>query len=68
VLRAAFTAVNAAVVGLLGAALWDPVLTHGVTGIATLAIAALCWLGLAKWQLPPWSIALFAALAGWVLL
>lgn len=67
-LRAAFTAVNAAVVGLLGAALWDPVLTHGVTGIASLSIAALCWLGLAKWQLPPWSIALFAALAGWVLL
>lgn len=67
-LRTAFTAVNAAVVGLLGAALWDPVLTHGVTGTASLAIAALCWLGLARWQLPPWSIALFAALAGWVLL
>lgn len=67
-LRTAFTAVNAAVVGLLGAALWDPVLTHGVTGVASLTIAALCWLGLAKWQLPPWSIALFAALAGWVLL
>ena len=67
-LRAAFTAVNAAVVGLLGAALWDPVLTHGVTGVTSLAIAALCWLGLAKWRLPPWSIALSAALAGWVLL
>ncbi|QGU05353.1 chromate efflux transporter [Corynebacterium comes] len=68
VLRAAFTAVNAAVVGLLGAALWDPVLVHGVTGVASLSIAALCWLGLATWKLPPWSIALFAALAGWVLL
>lgn len=67
-LRTAFTAVNAAVVGLLGAAFWDPVLSHGVTGIASLTIAALCWLGLAKWTLPPWSIALFAALAGWVLL
>ncbi|WP_420838417.1 chromate efflux transporter [Corynebacterium pollutisoli] len=67
-LRTAFTAVNAAVVGLLGAAFWDPVLSHGVTGIASLSIAALCWLGLAKWTLPPWSIALFAALAGWVLL
>lgn len=66
-LRNAFTAVNAAVVGLLGAAFWDPVLTHGVTGIASLAIASLSWLGLAKWQLPPWSIALFAALAGWAL-
>lgn len=68
VLRTAFTAINAAVVGLLGAAFWDPVLSHGVTGIASLTIAALCWLGLATWKLPPWSIALFAALAGWVLL
>ena len=68
VLRAAFTAVNAAVVGLLGAALWDPVLVHGITGTASLVIAALCWLGLAKWGLPPWSVAAFAALAGAVLL
>ncbi|MDO5669063.1 MAG: chromate efflux transporter [Corynebacterium sp.] len=67
-LRRAFTAINAAVVGLLGAAFWDPVLSHGVTGIASLVIAALCWLGLAQWKLPPWSIALFAALAGWVVL
>ncbi|MDO5513219.1 chromate efflux transporter [Corynebacterium sp.] len=67
-LRSAFTAINAAVVGLLGAAFWDPVLTHGVTGIASLTIAAACWLGLAQWKLPPWSIALGAALAGWLLL
>ncbi len=66
-LRAAFTGVNAAVVGLLAAAFWDPVLTHGVTGVASLSIAALCWLGLARWALPPWSVAAFAALAGWVL-
>ena len=68
VLRTAFSAGNAAGGGRLGAALGDPVLTHGVTGGAALTSAALCWLGLAKWQLPPWAIALFAALAGWVLL
>mgnify|MGYP000843536326 CR=1 FL=1 len=67
-LRSAFTAVNAAVVGLLGAAFWDPVLSHGVTGIRSLAIAVLCWLGLSMWKLPPWSIAVFAAAAGAVLL
>ncbi|MCS5480328.1 chromate efflux transporter [Corynebacterium sp. YIM 101645] len=67
-LRAAFTAVNAAVVGLLGAAFWDPVLVHGITGTSSLVIAALCWLGLTKWGLPPWAVAAFAALAGAVLL
>lgn len=67
-LRAAFTAVNAAVVGLLAAAFWNPVLTYGVTGLPSLALAVLCWLGLARWQLPPWSIALFAAVAGWAVL
>ena len=67
-LRSAFTAVNAAVVGLLGAAFWDPVLSHGVTGVPSLAIAVLCWLGLAMWKLPPWSIAVGAAVAGAVLL
>lgn len=67
-LRAASTAVNAAVVGLLAAAFWDPVLSHGVTGLPSLIIAVLCWLGLSRWQLPPWSIALFAALTGWALL
>lgn len=68
VLGRALTAVNAAVVGLLAAAFWDPVLAHGVTGVPSLAIAALCWLGLAQWRVPPWSVAVFAALAGWVFL
>ncbi|GAB3692093.1 chromate efflux transporter [Corynebacterium nasicanis] len=67
-LRAAFTGANAGVVGLLAAALWDPVVVHGITGVASLSIAALCWLGLAVWKLPPWSIALAAALGGWLLL
>lgn len=67
-LRRAFTAVNAAVVGLLAAAFYDPVLTHGITGIPSLVIATLCWLGLAKWKSPPWAVAGFAAVTGAVLL
>lgn len=67
-LRAAFTGVNAAVVGLLLAAFWDPVLPHGVTGVASLTIAALCWLLLAMWKLPAWAVALFGAVAGFLLL
>ncbi|MFP7364215.1 chromate efflux transporter [Corynebacterium callunae] len=67
-LQAAIKGINAGVVGLLGAALYDPVFTHGINGVASLSIAAVCWLGLAKWKIPPWAIALGAALAGWVLL
>ncbi|HZK31521.1 MAG TPA: chromate efflux transporter, partial [Corynebacterium sp.] len=67
-LRAAFTGINAAVVGLLLAAFWDPVLVHGVSGPRSLMIAALCWLLLAMWKLPAWSVALFGALAGFILL
>ncbi|WP_445227758.1 chromate efflux transporter [Corynebacterium sp. H128] len=67
VTRKAFAGANAAVVGLLAAALYNPVFTHGITGIPSLSITALCWLGMAKWQVPAWAIALGAALAGWVL-
>ncbi|BAC19156.1 chromate transporter, CHR family [Corynebacterium efficiens YS-314] len=67
-LQAAVRGINAGVVGLLAAALYDPVFTHGITGVPTLAIAAVCWLGLAKWKTPPWSVAVGAAMAGWVLL
>lgn len=67
-LQAAVRGINAGVVGLLAAALYDPVFTHGITGVPTLAIAAVCWLGLAKWKAPPWAVAVGAALAGWVLL
>ncbi|WIM67209.1 chromate efflux transporter [Corynebacterium breve] len=67
-LRPAFKGANAAVVGLLLAALYDPVFTHGVTNIASLAIAAVTWLALAQWKLPPWAVMAGAALAGWILL
>ncbi|WP_144413551.1 chromate efflux transporter [Corynebacterium epidermidicanis] len=61
-------AVNAAVVGLLAAALYDPVFTHGVTGPASLCVAALSWLGLTQWHLPAWAVAVGAALVGAVVL
>lgn len=66
--RKAFAGANAAVVGLLAAALYNPVFTHGINGVASLGIAAVCWLGMAKWNVPAWAIALGAALAGWALL
>lgn len=63
-LRAAFTSINAAVVGILLAALWTPVVSHGITGLASLCIAAVAWLELHWWQVPPWAVAIAGALAG----
>ncbi|MEL6977270.1 MAG: chromate efflux transporter [Pseudomonadota bacterium] len=62
--RAALTGVNAAVLGLLIAALYDPVFTSGVDGPATAALALLCGLALGPWRAPPWAVVIGAALAG----
>lgn len=67
-LRTAFAAVNAAVIGLLIAALWDPIITHGVTGWASAGIAVATYVALQFFKAPPWSVAVGAALLGWALL
>ncbi|MCQ9676816.1 MULTISPECIES: chromate efflux transporter [Corynebacterium] len=66
-LRSAFAAVSAAVIGLLVAALWDPIITHGVTGWASGLIAVAAGAAL-FFKAPPWTVAVGAALAGAVLL
>ncbi|OYN87892.1 chromate efflux transporter [Parenemella sanctibonifatiensis] len=60
--------VNAVVVGILAAALYDPVFTAGVTGPASLAVAVACWLALAKWQAPSWAVVIGAAVVGFIVL
>ena len=67
-LRGAFTAVNAAVVGILAAALWDPIITHGVNGIGSLVLAATSFAALSWGKIPPWVIAAFAIIYGAVFL
>lgn len=66
-LRGAFAAISAAVIGLLVAALWDPIITHGVTGWASGLIAVAAGAAL-FYKAPPWTVAVGAALAGAVLL
>lgn len=66
-LRGAFSAISAAVIGLLVAALWDPIITHGVTGWASGMIAGAAGAAL-FFKAPPWAVAVGAALAGAVLL
>lgn len=62
--RAALGGANAAVVGILAAALWTPVITSGITGVTPLGIAAACFLLLTVWKLPAWVVVLAGALAG----
>ncbi len=62
--QAAMRGVNAAVVGLLGAALYDPVWTTSVHGPGDFAVALLGFVLLAVWRAPPLVIVVISALAG----
>lgn len=62
--RSALAGANAAVVGILAASLWTPVITSGITGVAPLCIAAACFLLLTVWKLPAWVAVLMGAVAG----
>ncbi len=60
----ALAGVNAAVVGLLAAALYDPVFTEGITSRPTMAIAAASFIALLSWKVPAWAVVIAAGLAG----
>ena len=62
--QAAMRGTNAAVVGLLAAALYNPVWTSAVKTPADLAIAAAGFVLLIAWRAPPLVVVLLAALAG----
>lgn len=62
--RAAMRGTNAAVVGILGAALYDPVWTGAVGSPRDFALAALAFVLLTVWKAPPWSVVVFTALSG----
>ena len=56
--------VNAAVVGLLLAALYNPVWTAGIAGAGDFALAAAAFLLLFMWQTPPWLVVILCAIGG----
>ena len=62
--RAAIGGANAAVVGILAGALYDPVFTSAVIGPASFGLAAICFLLLEMWKLPPWAVVIVAAAGG----
>ena len=61
--RAALAGINAAVVGLLGAALYDPIWTSAVRGGIDVAIAVAGFLLLERWRVPPLVIVAFCVCA-----
>ncbi|MBJ55728.1 MAG: chromate transporter [Gammaproteobacteria bacterium] len=62
--QSALMGVNAAVVGLLLAALYDPVWTSGVSDAADFGLALMALVALAIWRLPPWLVVASCAVAG----
>jgi chromate transporter len=55
---------NAAVVGILAAALYDPVFVTAVVDAPTFVLAALCFVLLVALRVPPWAVVLVGAAGG----
>lgn len=66
-MQAALLGINAAVVGLLLAALYRPVWSSAIFNVADFALAALALLALMRGRVPPWAVVLACGLAGWLL-
>lgn len=66
--QTALSGINAAVVGLLLAALYQPVWTSAVLGPREFGLALIALIALISWKLPPWLVVLGGGLAGWAVL
>jgi chromate transporter len=64
-MRRAMAGINAAVVGILFAALYDPVWTSAVHSAIDFCIAVLALLLLTWWRLPSWAVVLITAAVTW---
>ncbi|SOC46724.1 chromate transporter [Rhizobium subbaraonis] len=62
--QSAMQGANAAVVGILGAALYTPVFTSAIGGMPDFALALICFVALIAWKAPPWVVVLLAAVGG----
>jgi chromate transporter len=62
--QAIMLGINAAVVGLLGAALYNPLWTSSVKSAGDFAIALLGFVLLTAWRTSPWVIVILGALGG----
>lgn len=63
--HAALSGANAAVVGVLLAALIRPIAIEAIHGPVGAALVVLAYLALQRWKLPPWLVVAALALLGW---
>lgn len=66
-MQGALTGINAAVVGILLAALYNPLWTTAIGRPADFVLASILFLMLTFWKLPPW-VAVLAGIAGGILI
>lgn len=64
--QGALMGVNAAVVGILIAAFYDPIWTSSILEPADFAFAAILFSMLSYWKLPPWVVVLTGAAGGFI--
>ncbi len=55
---------NAAVVGILGAALYAPLFTSAITDLRDFTLALAAFVLLTLWKVPPWAVVILAAIGG----
>jgi chromate transporter len=65
--QAALVGINAAVVGLLLAALYQPVWTSAIFTPQDFSLALVALVALMFWKLPPWLVVIGSVVAGWLL-
>ncbi|MBD8623414.1 chromate efflux transporter [Pseudomonas sp. CFBP 13727] len=65
--QAALSGVNAGVVGLLLAALYNPVWTSAILKPQDFGLALIALVALMFWKAPPWLVVLGSGLIGWLL-
>jgi chromate transporter len=65
-MQAALSGINAAVVGLLLAALYQPVWTSAIHSPQDFGLALVALVALMFWKLPPWLVVLGSGAAGWL--
>jgi len=66
--QSALYGINAAVVGILLAALYDPLFTSAVRSIGDFVLVAVLFLLFVQWRVPPWLLVILAAISGALLL
>lgn len=64
IIQGALVGVNAAVVGILLAALYDPIWTSSILAPADFALASILFIMLVFWKTPPWVVVIAGALGG----